>query len=532
MNKNSKSFPHCFRWIISTATAASMLLSSAFASYTATVKADSLNVRKAPGGSVINHLPNGTKVTVLDDSDATWDKIVVNGKEGYVSKEYLVKPADASAAPTTTATPTATPSTDATQTEIPKTENTDAANTQNTPITENTNNATTTPAANTAKIKCDSSVNLRAEPNTTSKVLTSLKNGTAVIIAGQSNDWYKVQVNGKVGFVRGDLLEKTEAAPETDSTGQASSDSAASDTAVPAQPTDTTTSPETDDKANTNADTATPSDTTTPEGSTENTVTQGRVSCSSTVNLRQQATTASASLSSLVNGTTITITGKTGDWYQVLVNGKNGFIREDLVDLVDPTVAAIESTTKNSIIKPTAKSVAFKGSSSDRDTVLAYAAQFLGTPYRFGGNTPDGFDCSGFVSYVYSHTVGDLPRIAQSQYDATTHISREDLLPGDLVFFGSSVYSIGHVGIYVGNDEFIHSPSSGDVVKYSSLSGSYGGRFQGGGRVIFDNVSEEELQSLKAGTEKSTKTDSEKDADAQDTSVKTTTTTTTAPAAE
>lgn len=512
MNKNVKSFQHCLRWIISATTAASMLFSNAFASYTATVKADSLNMRKEPGGSVINHLPNGTKVTVLDDSDATWDKIAVNGKEGYVSKEYLVKPAGASTAPV------ATPSTDAAQPETKTPENTD---TQTAPKTENADNAAAAPTTNTAKIKCDSSVNLRAEPNTTSKVLTSLKNGTAVTITGQSNDWYKVQVNGKVGFVRNDLLEKTEAAPTTPSTGQAPAEPTDENTTTPEQPTDATATTPTDtDAAKSNeADKSDESD-----KSSENTVSQGRVSCSSTVNLRQQATTASAALTSLANGTKITITGKTGEWYQVLVNGKNGFIREDLVDLVDPTVAAAEPQTTK-IIKPTAKAVAFKGSSSDRDTVIAYAAQFLGTPYRFGGNTPDGFDCSGFVSYVYSHTVGDLPRIAQSQYDATTHISREDLLPGDLVFFGSSVYSIGHVGIYVGNDEFIHSPSSGDVVKYSSLSGSYGGRFQGGGRVIFDNVSEDEIQSLKNGTEKSTETQPEKDAAAQDASATPTITT-------
>lgn len=504
MNKNVKSFQHCLRWIISSTAAASMLLSSAFASYTATVKADSLNMRKEPGGSIINYLPNGTQVTVLDDSDATWDKISVNGKEGYVSKEYLIKPEGVS---TTTAPSTAASSTNAAQgeTKAPESTNT-TAGTQTASTTDNT---TAAPTTNTAKIKCDSSVNLRAEPNTTSKVLTSLKNGTAVTITGQSNDWYKVQVDGKVGFIRNDLIEKVEAAPAPTVTGQAPADTTTStDAATPAQPTDTTAPAE-----DANTDSETPADTTASAESPENTVMQGRVSCTSTVNLRQQATTASASLSSLDNGTMITITGKTGEWYQVLVNGKNGFIREDLVELVQPAAATSEpKTTRNSIIKPTAKAVAFKGSSSDRDTVIAYAAQFLGTPYRFGGNTPDGFDCSGFVSYVYSHTVGDLPRIAQSQYDATTHISREDLLPGDLVFFGSSVYSIGHVGIYVGNDEFIHSPSSGDVVKYSSLSGSYGGRFQGGGRVIFDNVSEEELQDLKSDTNKSAKTDSEKEA--------------------
>ena len=89
-------------------------------------------------------------------------------------------------------------------------------------------------------------------------------------------------------------------------------------------------------------------------------------------------------------------------------------------------------------------------------------------------------------SYVSKNTVGSIPRVAQAQYDATTRVSRDDLLPGDLVFFGSSTSSISHVGIYVGSNQFIHAPSTGDVVKYSSLTGSYATRYQGAGRVIFE----------------------------------------------
>ena len=90
------------------------------------------------------------------------------------------------------------------------------------------------------------------------------------------------------------------------------------------------------------------------------------------------------------------------------------------------------------------------------------------------------------TSYVFKNTVGSIPRVAQAQYDATTRVSRDDLLPGDLVFFGSSTSSISHVGIYVGSNQFIHAPSTGDVVKYSSLTGSYATRYQGAGRVIFE----------------------------------------------
>ena len=122
----------------------------------------------------------------------------------------------------------------------------------------------------------------------------------------------------------------------------------------------------------------------------------------------------------------------------------------------------------------------YSGLSAKRTAVLDYAAKFL------GGSTPSGFDCSGFTSYVYKNTVCSIERVAQAQFDTTTRVSRDELLPGDLVFFGSSAYSISHVGIYVGDGQFIHAPHTGDVVKYDSLSGSYATRFQGGGRVIFD----------------------------------------------
>ena len=118
--------------------------------------------------------------------------------------------------------------------------------------------------------------------------------------------------------------------------------------------------------------------------------------------------------------------------------------------------------------------------------LMVEAEKYIGYPYVYGGSTPSGFDCSGFTSYVFKNTVGSIPRVAQAQYDATTRVSRDDLLPGDLVFFGSSTSSISHVGIYVGSNQFIHAPSTGDVVKYSSLTGSYATRYQGAGRVIFE----------------------------------------------
>jgi len=359
MNKSKSCLKRHFRFVASAVAAASMLMSNAFASYTATVNADLLNLRNAPEGDIIGHLYDGTTVSVLDTSNSEWYKISSNGKEGYVSSQYLTSPSqdadqsqDAGQSTEQTETPVVT-----SETETPD---------EQTDVSDSTSESET-PAASVGRITCGTSVNLREETNTSSKILAEIVNGTIVVVNGKSDDWYEVSYNGKVGYVHPDYIK--------------------------------------------------------------------------------------------VSGGIVSAEEK-------------------------------ERKAAAHAIKPAANSVSYGGSESKRDEVLAFAAKFLGTPYVYAGSTPNGFDCSGFVYYVFGNTVGSLPRVAQSQFDATTRIAQEDLLPGDLVFFGSSGY-ISHVGIYTGKnadgeDEFIHSPHTGDVVKYDTLTGSYGGRFQGGGRVIFD----------------------------------------------
>ena len=300
------------RLAVSGALAVSMLLPSSLAMYQVKVKADALYLRESPGGEIITTLPQDTMVAVLNNS-SSWYKVIANGKEGYVSSEFL------------------------------------------------TGSLTTDFSLGSAKIVCDTSVNFRSQPNTSSSVLASLRNGTVVSVTGVQGGWFKVTYNGQKGYVHPDYLSfsNVQGSGSTDSSGSSS-------------------------------------------------------------------------------------------------------------------------------ITPPSNSVSYNGSSEKRAAVLEYAAQFLGTPYVYGGSTPSGFDCSGFTSYVFKNTVGSIPRVAQAQFDATTRVSMDELLPGDLVFFGSSASSISHVGIYVGNNQFIHSPHTGDVVKYDSLTGSYASRFQGGGRVIFD----------------------------------------------
>jgi cell wall-associated NlpC family hydrolase len=93
------------------------------------------------------------------------------------------------------------------------------------------------------------------------------------------------------------------------------------------------------------------------------------------------------------------------------------------------------------------------------------AAGALGTPYRYGGMSPSGFDCSGLVAYVYGKLGVDLPHNAAAQYAYGRPVSRSQLRPGDLVFF----HGLGHVGLYVGHGKIIHAPQSGERVEIQSL---------------------------------------------------------------
>lgn len=106
--------------------------------------------------------------------------------------------------------------------------------------------------------------------------------------------------------------------------------------------------------------------------------------------------------------------------------------------------------------------------SETASTVLKEAFNYLGVPYVWGGTSPSGFDCSGFVQYVFKNSVGvSLPRVSQSQQNSGTRVSISNIQPGDLVFFGTPAH---HVGIYIGNGQYIHAPHTGDVVKISQLN--------------------------------------------------------------
>ena len=177
----------------------------------------------------------------------------------------------------------------------------------------------------------------------------------------------------------------------------------------------------------------------------------------STLNLRAGAGTDFDRVAVLNDGTVVQLLGMENGWFKVSYNGVIAYASSDyMTPCLDQSGNRGDAAVADSALGA---------------QIVAYAKQFLGRPYVWGGNGPNSFDCSGFTKYVYAHFGYNINRTASAQLKNGVSVSRSELQAGDLVFFYNGKVStpVSHVGIYIGNGDFIHASSNSYTVEISSL---------------------------------------------------------------
>ena len=186
----------------------------------------------------------------------------------------------------------------------------------------------------------------------------------------------------------------------------------------------------------------------------------------STLNMRAGASTSFDSLCSIPSGTVLELEGIYEGWYKVTYAGNTGYVSSDYI-----TITTEPATSTSSALG---------------EQIVALAKQYLGTPYVLGGNGPSSFDCSGFTKYIYAQFGYTLNRTATDQLQNGVSVSRDELQPGDLVFFKYNTSKpVSHVGIYIGNGEFIHASTNRYVVQIDQMNtGHYANVFVYARRIL------------------------------------------------
>ena len=186
------------------------------------------------------------------------------------------------------------------------------------------------------------------------------------------------------------------------------------------------------------------------------------------VRMRAGASLSSNILGKYNSGTKMNVVGIDGEWYKVEYNGIYGYVHSDYFTF-----------DKQSITPPS-------WSIDPGQKIVDTAMKYMGVPYVWAGTSPNGFDCSGFVFYAYKENGYDINRTAASIYSNGTYVDRSQLQVGDAICFTNSSYSyIGHVGIYIGDDKFIHASSAAGYVTINSLSERYyNNHYYGARRIV------------------------------------------------
>lgn len=331
---------------------------------------------------------------------------------------------------------------------------------------------------------------LRSEASTSSSILTTVTKGTQVVVLeNQTNGWYKVDVSGSVGYMSADYLSVTVQAETDLGTGTLNTDGASLNlrsgpgtgyskvASIPANAELTITGIENGwyktsyngNEGYVSSDYITLSTSSSAETTATEPIDTTRTGIPNTdgssLNLRSGPGTGYSKVASIPSSAVLTITDEESGWYKTSYNGKTGYVSADYITIVDSASAANSDLAAQ---------------------VIAYAKQFMGLPYVYGSAGPNSFDCSGYTSYVYKHFGYSLNRSAAGQYSNGTPIDMSQIQPGDLILwraYGSSKAAT-HVGIYIGNNQYIHASSTGKCITINDMDYGANSRYVVGVRRI------------------------------------------------
>lgn len=302
--------------------------------------------------------------------------------------------------------------------------------------------------------KVKEELNIKLIPLIQAKTITTLKENDIVKVSDIKNNWAYVETDTNSGWVN---IGKIEYKGEE----------------VAQEKTEEKEEEKEEEKTDTEKETKTENDT-----EIKTTTNTTKYVATSAANIREKASTSSDVLKSVTINTEVTVLGESNGWSKVQVNGVTGYISSRLLsDTKSATSRGNETIRRDtdeedddSDDESEEASVTYSSSgSSQGEAVVAYAKEYLGCNYVYGGTSPSGFDCSGFTQYVYSNFGVSLNRTAAAQYSNGTSVS--DLQAGDLVYFGKS--GIYHVGIYIGGGSFIHAANRERGVTIDTLTSGY-----------------------------------------------------------
>lgn len=434
---------------------------------TGKINSETVNMRKEPNkdSTIIEQLDKGCKVEILEQENG-WYKIKVEEKNitGYVSDKLVETEEDA----TTTAEITEVQPTnneDTTAIDTTKVEETE-------PITQTIE--TSTEITENNQYTLEQETEIKAIPLINSRSVNKISGNIKVLET--INDWCRVENDTETGWIRIAQLKKSitnEQQPEQPVVEQQPEEQSEEDKKQEQTPT-TTEMPVKEESKDTEK--------TTP--SVKSISKTGYVDAEGLV-VREEASTSSKELDSLSRNDKVEITGEVDGWYQIKLKGKTGYVSAKYIS----DQKTVETTSRGgNTIKPenitpmeeqqeTAKNEeqSTNSASTEGTSVVEYAKQYLGCKYVAGGSSPEGgFDCSGFTSYVYKHFGVTLSRSSRDQINNGVAVEKSNLQPGDIIVFNnSSNTSIGHVGIYIGGNNFIHAANPKEGVVITSLSSSY-----------------------------------------------------------